>query len=255
MIFKKFFSHSGEYVSYRMFSFEHILLLLFAVAVILFLLHRNRKCSKDGVTATIKRCTIFLWCMESVKIIFTLLQNGADNLNTYIPLYYCSLPLYCGFGSVYAKGRIKKLCDIFMMVGGITGGVGYLLFPCTTAGIYPAIHMITLQSFIHHSVMIYLSFLIIKTDYIEACLSDVKYYAFIVIGASVFALVVNAIFGSNLMFVSDYFEGTATEVLYTLCPPLYSILITLIQAFPPYYIIYGSVKLYKMKKKTFAEVV
>ncbi|MBQ7118757.1 MAG: YwaF family protein [Oscillospiraceae bacterium] len=246
----KFFSRSGEYASYQMFSFEHAILVLFSAVVVFFLFYKSKNCiEKDNVTAVIKRCTIIMWCMEIVKIVFNISNGNVENINTYVPLYYCSIPLYCGLGSAYTKGKFKHLCDVFLIVGGITGGIAYIIFPTTTAGGYPTIHMITMQSFIHHSIMVYLSFLLIKTNYVELNMRDIKYYSIVVITASIIALVVNSVFSSNLMFVSDYFSGTATEILYRLCPEMYSVMITLIQAFPPYFIVYGCVKIYNAHKK------
>ncbi len=254
MFFKNFFSRSDQCVPYKMFSVTHLFLVIFAFLVIAFLLYKSKECNKSRVKSIIKRCTVIMWCMEIVKISFNLLQGNGGDLNTYVPLYYCSLPLYCGFGSVYGKGHIKRLCDVFMLFGGITGGIIYIIFPATTSGIYPAIHMITLQSFVHHSIMAYLGILMIKTDYVEIKVNDIKYYSIMIIATSVLAYGVNAIFGSNLMFVSSYHPESATEILYNLCPSLYTVLIVLIQAFPPYFLVYVCAKLYKKcKKKSLAK--
>ena len=238
----RFFSKSGAFTSYEMYSITHFILLAACAILIAAALFLSRHFDKKAVLKTILICTALLWIFEATKIIFNLCIGNAKNPNTYIPLYYCSIPLYCGILSSFAKGKAKRIGDVFLTVGGLSGGIIYLLFPSTTAGMYPAFHFITIQSFIHHSIMTYLGFLLIITNYINLKFSDISYYSSTVIVFSILAYIVNLFLDTNLMFVSKDFPGTFISLIYKICPPMFPVLITVIQAFPPFLIIYRIIK-------------
>lgn len=242
-----FVSREGTYPAYKMYSLQHFMYIFFSLLLVFFTLNNAKQMRKEEVLRTIRKCTLFMWIMEILKIIFNLLSGNASNLNTYIPLYFCSIPLYCGIFSSFCEGKIKRLGDVFLVVGGVIGGFIYLLIPSTSAGSYPALHFITLQSFIHHGVMIYLSLLMIVTNYIELKIQDAPYYAVLVISMSTIAYIVNCYTGSNLMFVSNGLPGTIVDVLYQFNPSLYPVLVTIIQAIPPFYVVYGISKACKGK--------
>lgn len=248
MIFLKLFSKSGDFAAYTMYSPTHIFILVLCAVSIGTLVWQSRKMSKESVLRAIRVCSMVMWGMETAKIIFNLCIGNAGSPGHYIPLYFCSIPLYCGLFSGYGRGKLKKIGDVFLIVGGITGGVGYMLSPCTTAGMYPAFHFITIQSFIHHSLMIYLSIVMVITDYAEIRLRDLYYYASTVFTAAVAAYIINAILGTNLMFVSQTNPGTAVDLVYSLNPKWFSLNITFIQAVPPYFVVYSICRAYKKHK-------
>lgn len=244
MFFKRLFSKSGVYTSYKMFSASHVFLILVCGAAIIYALYQSKDKSKKEVYKTLRNSAVILWILEVAKIAFNLYIGNAGNLNTYIPLYFCSITLYACIFSGYCKGFIKRCGDVFLTVGGIVGGIAYILSPCTTAGTYPIFHFITIQSFILHSIMIYLGALFIVTDYISLSVRDIFYYAFLVIVVSITAYIINKFFGSNLMFVSKNNPGTIVEVVYNLNPKMFSFTITFWQAVPPFIVIYFISKLH-----------
>ena len=99
--------------------------------------------------------------------------------------------------------------------------------------------------------MIYLGILFIITDYCPLKMKDIFYYSTIVICFSIAAYTVNSVLGSNLMFVSETFPGTAIDIVYSFSPALFPVLITFLQAVPPFIVIYGIIKLrnYIISKK------
>ena len=84
--------------------------------------------------------------------------------------------------------------------------------------------------------------LINKTHYIELKASDIKYFATIVGTICVLAYIVNKIFGSNLMFISQNFPGMPIEIIYNATGPLFTLVMSLGQMTLPFYIVYGIVK-------------
>ena len=117
------------------------------------------------------------WVLEIIKIIFNLKTGNGSNLNTYIPLYYCSILLYAGIFSSIGKGYIKKMGDVFLATDGIVGGILFLILPTTSITMYPMFHFISIQSFLYHGAMLYLGLAINKTNYIELKSKDIIYYA------------------------------------------------------------------------------
>jgi len=248
MFLKRLFAPSGTLKPYKLFTPEHWGIAGFSFFIVAIALILSRKMTKQNVYKTVKICTITLWIFETIKIVFNLLTGNADNPNTYIPLYFCSIVLYAGIFSIFSKGKLKHASDVFIVVGGIVGGVAYMLCPNTTAGTYPIFHYITMQSFLHHSIMVYLGALFLITDYVELKISDLTYYSSIVAFMCLITYVVNNTFDLNLMFLNETYPNTPIDVIYKLSPKYFSLNMTLMQSIPPFVVIYGLVKIFNRKK-------
>jgi len=237
-----FFAKRKTVPPYEMFSLQHFILVSVFAFIIFEALRLSKNCTKEQVTSITKKCAAILWSLEFIKITFVISTGNLAYPGRYLPLYFCSIPLYCSLFSSFGKGKLKRVGDVFLTVGGIIGGGCYMISPSTTAGVYPMFHLITTQSFILHSIMIYLSLLYIKTGYCKLKLGDWKYYALTVTAMCAIAYGVNSKLGTNLMFVSKNFKGSAVEILFNMNPSNFPINITLIQAIPPFFAVYGVVK-------------
>ena len=180
---------------------------------------------------------------------FNLIVNGPDEPNHYIPLYFCSLTLYCGFMSAFGKGFVKRCGDTFLAVGSIIGGVMFLLCPNTSLPMYPFFHYITFQSFLYHSIMIYLGILVIMRGYVVLRAKDQIPYGTVVLIVGVVAYLVNAVLGTNLMFVSDNFPGTPVELVYRFTGRLFPLCMILIHIVPPFWVMYGISRLVEKRRR------
>lgn len=241
------FAKQGEYKPCGIFTKEHFLLILLTVIGIKIALKRTMNKTHKGVKQIIKNCTIAMWIFEVIIIIFKITTGNPRDLNNYVPLYYCSLLLYAGLLSSFAKNELKRMGDVFLATGGIIGGVVFILYPSTSLPIYSAFHIVSLHSFLFHGIMIYLGLLINKTKYIKIQASDIKYYSILVGGICVLAYIVNTIFGSNLMFISQNFPGMPIEIIYNMTGRYFTLVMSLGQMVLPFYIIYGVLK---QKEKT-----
>ena len=172
-------------------------------------------------------------------------MNGTGNLNQYVPLYYCSLLLYSGLLSSFCKGKLKRVGDIFLATGGIVGGIVFIIFPSTSLPLYPMLHLVSIHSFIFHGIMVYLGLLINLNNYIELEKKDIIYYSGLVGVICLIAFIVNKIFGSNLMFISENFQGTFIEIIYNITGNFFTAFMILVQMFLPFYFVYGILKLKK----------
>lgn len=233
------FKNAHEVTPCGMFSIEHFVLLAITTFCIVIALKYTKEMKKENVRKIIQKATIFLWLLEIIKIIFNIINYGFTAVNKYVPLYFCSLILYAGIFSGFCKGILKKVGDVFLSTGGIVGGIIFLISPLTSLTSYPAIHFISLHSFILHGTMAYIGILMIITKYIKIEKTDIKYYFTLIIAISIVAYIVNLICDSNLMFISKNYPGTFIEIIYNVTGRLFPIVMVLVQATLPFYIIYG----------------
>lgn len=245
------FAEMGKYEPCGIFSKGHFILIVITILGIIIALKYSNKKSKEEVHRIIKYITIIAWILEVIKIIYTITKNPLSAVNTYLPLYYCSMLLYAGLLSSFGKNSFKRIGDVSLATGGIIGGIVFIIYPSTSLPWYPAFHAFSIHSFLFHGTMIFLGILINKTNYIELKKEDVKYFASLIGIMSIVALIVNNTFDVNLMFISDNFPGTLLEILYNLTNGgiLYSLIMIIGQMTLPFYVSYYAVKIINNKKK------
>ncbi len=243
-----FLARAGEYESCGIFTIKHLVLVALTITWVILALRYTIKNKKD-VSKIIKKCTIFVWILEVIIITFKISTGGIAHVNNWVPLYYCSLLLYAGGLSSFAKGKLKRVGDVFLATGGIAGGLIFILFPYTSLPTYPMVHLVSIHSFVYHGIMLYLGILINATNYIEFNKKDIVYYASLVGIVCIIAYIVNNIFNSNLMFISQDFPGMPLEILFKMLGEFYTTFTILAQAFLPFYTIYGIRILIEKKTK------
>lgn len=237
------FAKPGQYKACGLFSYEHFALIISTVIGIFIALKCTKINNKNDVKKVITKTTILVWILEIVKIIFNLKIGNGNNINTYVPLYYCSILLYAGIFSSIGKGVIKRVGDVFLATGGIVAGIVFIIFPTTSILTYPIFHYISMQSFIYHGAMIYLGIIINKYKYIKLEEKDILYYAVLILVICIIAYILNCIFDSNLMFISKDFPASPITILYKLTGKAFPIVMTVGQMTLPFYLIYGIKKL------------
>lgn len=249
------FAEMGKYKPCGMFTLGHLGLIIATVIYIIVALKKTVYKNKEEIKKIIQKCTIIMWCLEILKIAFKLSTGDPRNLNNYVPLYYCSILLYAGILSSWAKGKLQRVGDVFLATGGIVGGLVFMILPTTSLPAYPALHIISLHSFLYHGTMVYLGILMNITHYIEILPTDIKYFATLIGIICAISYIVNCIFGSNLMFISENFPGTPIAIIYKLTGKCFTLVMSVAQMFLPFYVIYGILKLRdKMKDKKAKEL-
>lgn len=238
------FSNIGEYESCGIFTTDHFILIGITIISIIIALKFTSNKSKEKVHSIIKKITIIMCILEVVKISFNLQQNSFRDVNTYMPLYYCSILLYAGLLSSFGKGALKRAGDVCLATGSVIGGIVFIIYPSTSLPMYPAFHFLSIHSFLFHGTMIYLGILINKTQYIELEQNDIKYFASVIGIMSIVALIINKLFNGNLMFISNNFPGTPIEILYDITNGgiMYTLIMVLAQMTLPFYITYVIIK-------------
>ena len=232
-----FFAKQGMYEACGIFTPQHFVLI--AITLVAIIIALKYTINRKDVQKIIKKCTIFICIFEIIKIIFKIVNDGLDNLNNYVPLYYCSMLIYAGLLSSFCKGRLKRTGDVFLATGGLIGGITFIVLPTTSLNYYPMWHLMSIHSFIFHGIMVYLSLLVNLTHYIKLEKNDIVYYSTFVGIICIIAYIVNNIFGSNLMFISENYPGMPIEIIYNCTGSFFTIIMMLAQMFIPFYIIYG----------------
>ncbi len=235
------FAPVGKYPPAGIYSLAHFIFLLCSALLIasgLTFLKNSRE-PKKLIRKINKHLTVLLWVLELIKIAYNLISGSKGNLNSYIPLYYCSIVLYAGIMSSFCRGRIQHAGDVFLCTGAIVGGCCFLIMPLTSLPNYPALHFISIQSILLHTIMVFMGLALIMTDSVRLRHRDVIPYAIIVLVICAAALAVNLRFGSNLMFISQNFPGTPIEYIYNLCPgALFTVIMCVGQATVPFYAVW-----------------
>lgn len=234
-----FFARPNEYEPCGIFTTKHFILIILTIVAISVSLKKTVHKSKEEVHKIIKKLTIIIWILEFVRIGFNLYIGNVHNVNEYMPLYYCSLLLYAGLMSSFGKGKIKRIGDVFLATGGIIGGIVFIIMPTTSLPTYPMLHFISLHSFLYHGTMVYIGILINATNYIELELKDIIYFAELVGGICIIALIINNIFDGNLMFISKDFPGTPLTILYHLTGKLFTPIMIIAQMTLPFLVVYS----------------
>ncbi len=238
------FSKMGEYQACGIFTIEHFILIALTVMGIAISLKKAENKTKKEVHQIIMQVTIIMCILEIIKIIFNIHQNSLKAVNTYLPLYYCSMLLYAGIFSSFAKGTLKRVGDVFLATGSIVGGIVFIIYPSTSLPMYPFFHFLSIHSFLFHGSMVYLGILVNKTRYIELKQDDIKYFAGLILSISAIALIVNNFTGGNLMFISNNFPGTPIEIIYKITNGgiLFTVTMVALQMIIPFYVPYYIIK-------------
>ena len=238
------FAYPGVYEPCGLFTPDHFKLIIITIIVIIIALKKSINKSKEEIKNIIKKCTIIIWVLEAIVISFKIITGGIRNVNNYVPLYYCSILLYAGGLASFAKGKLRRVGEVFLATGGIAGGLIFILMPTTSLLTYPMMHFVSLHSFLFHGIMLYLGILINVANYITLNIKDIKYYASLVGIICLLAFILNNIFNSNLMFISKNFEEiTVINFLYTTTGRFYSLVTSVCQMILPFLTIFGIVRI------------
>jgi hypothetical protein len=228
-----------------LFSAAHLALLLSTVGAVAVGLWLCRSMTEAGVRRIILVSSLLLWTLEILKIAFVLLRLESPTPNEYVPLYFCSIVLAAAPLSALGRGRLRLAGDAFLATAGLVGGAVFLLMPTTSLPRYPALHFISLHSFLLHGLMVFLGILLLLRGVYRVKLRDIGYPALLV---SIFcgaAYLFNMLYDrlsstavANLMFLSKDFPGTPLSLLYHTLGRFYPLFMWLFQAFGPFLLVW-----------------
>jgi hypothetical protein len=172
------------------------------VVLVIFFVFINRRKTKEEVIKSSKKICIVVIVLEIFKILFELV-NGHTYLDAWFPLAYCSLFIYALIFGVYGKGIFKRMGQTYLSGPSLIAGLSFLIFPTTSLKILPLFHFLSFHSMIYHSLMLYVGIMYFKSNVIEYKIKEGKYYILFLLIFSLLAILINYIYGSNMMFYDN----------------------------------------------------
>lgn len=197
------FKEAGAAPPAGMFTWSHLGLVLFfgTLAIIFFVLTRNF--TKDRLLKIFKIYALVLVALEIFKIAWNIYHYGFSSatLNTFVPLYYCSLFLYAFVAISFGKGRVAQSSYAWLIYGGLISGTAFLIYPSSSLLSYPFYHFLSLHSILFHTSLVLVTVLILYHKFYTPSKRDFIPFIVFSLVFMVAALILNKTFGTNMMFL------------------------------------------------------
>lgn len=229
------------------FSFQHLVSLAVLFILIAAMLYVSRKYFPNKTQLQLKILCVAAWVAEVIKIIVTY-AIGKFAWSTILPLYFCSLFLYSSVFAAFSKNSTLKLIgNASLMAGTIAGFFGIIYSPALKY--YPVYTYLGAHTLIYHAAMIYSGILILVTNYYTPKFKDMMYSSLLFLSLTVAAVIANAAFDANYMFIRTPLEGAPTYIIAKIfTDALYPIIVVLGQIILPFLIMIGFYNLLSKKK-------
>lgn len=211
-----------------MFNSLHFLVIGLFFAVLWLLLRASRRLNKEKVSKLLLSVAICVTILEIIKIAVRI--RGNEGPDSWIPLYYCSLFIFAAWFSVSPWKPLRTAGLSYMTMGGIAASIFFVFYPSTALGMYPLFHPSTLHSLLYHLIMCYCGLLVLQKRLYIPRKRDLTLYAIFVFTACVLAVPVNALLGTNCMFLAHPFGLPFLDVLQKTSKPLYMLIVAFAQS-------------------------
>lgn len=244
-----FFARANKETALGMYSPMYFITLLFFLIITTLAIILSKKMKKETVHKVLVYIGIFLWLTEFGKMVFHGITYGLKSVE-YLPLYFCSMTMYACILLCFKNSILQKTACSFLFFGGIVGAISFFLYPDACVPNYPLFHYMTLRTFIYHSLMIYMGFLIVITKYYIPKLMDFKYYIVFLGITFIFAYTINITNNQNLMYIQKPLKIKISESAYEILGGGYPFIVGMLEAVVPFFISYGSYKFVLALKNT-----
>lgn len=152
-----------------MFSFEHIIYMIIALAILAILPILLRNVNHKKIDIYLKVITFVVPLTDLAKIIWETYYyrlNGYGNFEYtgLLPLYLCSLFMICLPFASFFKGIIKDIALSFLTTIGIVGGISNVFY-LNMLNYYPLIHYASFSSIFYHIMMVFTGVWLLSSRY------------------------------------------------------------------------------------------
>ena len=198
-----FFSPESAETACGMFTLPHIISLILCLIFIGIAVYFSRNLSDTALKKITRILAYVFTAMEIIKIIYKIAHGYTDKLDYFLPISFCSLFIYCLWLCGFGKGIAYRIGSAFIVCGCFTGGLAFLFVPATSLMMHPVYHYLSIHSMLFHSAMVYLSIVYIIKAVLPIFNKNVFYtYCSFVLLASIIAIMLNILTGSNLMLLT-----------------------------------------------------
>ena len=236
-----------------LFSIHHLIFTISGLLVVFLLLLLTRKMTNKNIEKMVRILFFVIVILEILKIVWNLVYRTDKSPNNWVPLYFCSLFIYALCMVGYGKGMIKEVGILWIIYGQIIGALAFIIYPSSSIGIHPLIHILTIHSWLYHVVSLYIGLLFLITKYYKTYDSEnekernikhdfLTYFISIII-IEVLVYIFNLIFKTNLMFINEPGVVPALEIVVKVFGIFYPVIIAITQAIGTFFGGYLIIKL------------
>jgi uncharacterized membrane protein YwaF len=174
------------------------------IAVLLLVLFVVLKSKKHSLN--LKIITVFLLALELAKYTHSFVTDGSFPLH-YIPMQLCSFSLYLMPLVSFGKGKLRTFFLPTAFAVGLLAGLIVLFYPVTVLGgeygWLPFVpNIIPVISFVYHGTMVFFSLYLLFSQTYKPTVADFPKTYVSLLGFASLAMITNAIFGTDMMFLN-----------------------------------------------------
>lgn len=176
--------------------------MLFSLISIPLLLFLFRKAKEKQVDIFLKGVAIFLPVLDISKCVwesyYDVTTGRGFNWEGLLPLYTCSLFIYCTIGAAFGKGKFKDWCLAWVATIGLIGGLSNVIL---IQGLkwYPFFTFGGMYSMVYHYVMAFTSLFIVVTKYKVFHMKDIWRAMGVHVAFSAIVIPIDYVFGWDYM--------------------------------------------------------
>lgn len=232
------FAPEGVYEPAGMFTPAHFISLAFCIIILISAVFLTRNISEKNLRRVTLGMAIFFTVCEIVKIAykFFICKRQLMDLDSWVPLYYCSLFIYTTWMSSCKNAYIRRIGDAFISCGCFSGGLAFLISPSTSLMIAPIWHFLSIHSMLFHTSMVYLSLMYIYKGLFQPTKKQLLHYIIILSLFMIPAATMNVIFGCNMMMLREpyNFPIRLAYIVYEFSPALWTLISAMVYCLVPF---------------------
>ena len=243
-----------------LFSTTHIIYIILAVISIILLGYFLRNVNHKKLSIFLKILAIFTLIFEITKIswesYYDISRGDGFNFGGILPIYACSLLIYCLIGASFTKGMIRETCLSWLSTIGLVCGMIGVIY---TNGLnyYPFWTFGAFYSLFFHYALLLVGVILLTTGYKKLEWKDIYISLIPIVALALIATPINYIVGSDYMQIQ---RGSSVPLMEDLAKflgehhmrPLFNILMIAAYMIPSALVIsiYKLVMYLKTYKKT-----
>lgn len=253
------FAPEGIYEPAGMFTPPHFIALAVCLVVLVIAIYFTRNIDLKTLRKITFVMAIVFTVLEIIKIIykFAVCHREFSELDSWFPLYYCSLFIYTTWMSISKNKYLRRYGDAFIAAGCMTGGLAFLVSPSTSLMIVPIWHFLSIHSLLFHTSMVYLGFMYVYRGLFAPDKNHLLSYMVVLALFMIPAELLNVILNCNMMMLREpyNFPIELAIKIYDFSPALWTLISSLTCFIVPFgfsTFIYYIIKLFKKhnNKKT-----
>lgn len=184
-----------------LFTINHLLFIVLSLILVGTLIFFSLKLNINQIKKQIKIIGLIIILFEIIKIIYMIRENRS--MNDYVPLYYCSLLIYFLILIYFKNKKLQQIGYSLIMYYGLVPALAFIFYPITAINFHPLISFDSLHSLGYHSLMLYLSLIIMIKRIHLFNFKDLRIFLLSTLSMCLIAYIVNDIYGTIFMFINQ----------------------------------------------------